>query len=282
MKLAGIPTMKSLKKIITKGKRKPTTKKVVPVSVKKYVNKVVNKNTEIKQSSFFYTNDQPILVGNITDPLDYYNEAVAVAPLYLQQGDQEGQRTGNSITLKGLTIKGALYEATNLSASAFGIAGPVIVDVYLGYRKDFNIFDDQISGFFRTGSSVFNPTGSTKDLLYSVNDELYKVLQKKRFRLGLSQYAPQPASGNTVANFPGYNQHRTFKFSLTKLLRNKKIYYQDGSTIPTNAFIRALTMWCTVINPTTGTPFPANGYPANNSSIGININLVSTAYYTDA
>lgn len=232
---------------------------------------------EVKQQSYFLTNDQSVLTTYTapTSATYFFTNSIGAVVNDIVQGPGQGDRVGNVITVKNLVVKGCVYTNTSTgpNATAFGITGPVYVDVYLGYRRDLQAIDNRLLQFYNDGDGWISPSGSSKDLLYTVNKDMYVILGKRRLKIGCNTYA------NSTVSYNDYDQHKTFSFNLSKYVHNKKVYYQDTTVVPTSPWWNALTVFTTVINPATGLPFPAPG--ATTNVLGVNINFVSTLFYTD-
>lgn len=263
----------------SRGKKLFFSKKRRGYSRRSNITKIVKSilKPELKQQSIYDTLDQSVLIA-YSAPISqnqYFTSTVGGVLADVNQGTGQGDRTGNKVQVKNLIVKGTVYTNSSAgpNATAFGITGPVYVDVYCGYRRDLQNVDPRLLQFFQDGDGWITPSGSSKDLLYSINKDVYIILAKRRLKIGCNTYT------NSTVSYNDYSQHKEFTFNLKKYVAGKIVSYQDSTAQPTSPWWNALSIWTTVINPATGQPFPTN--PATTQSLGIYINFVSTVYFTD-
>lgn len=214
-----------------KNKKKTFNEKVQQVVTKTLSRKVEKKHLDMNPVLYPWTNT--LLDNSI--PFS----AVNLASYYqLQRGDDDGQRTGNSVCFEmcDLCINAATINSNNV--------GPFIVDIWIGYAKPQQSYpptETQLRSLLQDGSAATGQNSSTANLLRRVNKDLFTITNHRRFKLGNASYAAAAQSNN---DFPMF---KNLRIPLSKLLGTMK--YNDASAVPS----KFLYMWChaTQVNSTT-------------------------------
>ena len=153
--------------------------------------------------------------------------------LDVTQGVGQGQRIGNTIRVKKLTMKGVLFPAPYSILTNFA-PKPVEVKFWFCYqRNDPFKQPTNYASFFQNGSSSSNFTGNLLDMVKVTNKDTFRVMKTRTFKLGFDAY--------TVAGADTYQQsyqnndfkmNHKFSFDLTKYIP-KIMKYVDGYTAVT-------------------------------------------------
>lgn len=159
------------------------------------------------------------------------------ASLVINQGTGQGQRIGNQIKTKKLTIKGTIvprqYDGT-FNAPML----PYQVKVWIFYdRTDPTAVPAPLTNFFQNGNTTKGFQNDLVDLWSPVNTDRYRVLATKDFKLGFAGYTGTGnGTGVTIANqYFSNNDFKlncNFNFDLTKHYP-QMVKFDDGSTTPT-------------------------------------------------
>jgi len=230
------------KKYISKKKKyTPKKKTQVPVSIKRYVKRAVNRTEEVKTVVTTLSDLQSGIAAQIRpyvqDPgcgLISLTEAMDT----IQQGVGQGDRIGNKIRLKRNMLKGYLYAING------GLTGgnPTNVTMYIGRLKSTLLtpITATLAQLFQAGDTVFAPTDNNLSSLYQINRNSWNVYYRRTFKIG-------GATSSSTNAIPANNDYKAlvkFSINLSKWLP-KTINYNDASSISTNA---GLYMWFTISN----------------------------------
>jgi len=258
-----------------KNKKKTVKSSKPGMKIKKAITAIVKKeqarNTENKTFQYYDIAKQiypsvNALFSTSIDPMTPY-------PAFLQitQGVGEGSRVGNEIKIKRLTVKGNIYQKP-YNATTNPTPFPCHVKIWFYYDKQ-NPCDISYtaSDFLQLGSSSRPLFNDLLDLWYPVNEDRYRVLATKSFKLG---YASNTGTGSVVAQAYASNNdykfNHQFSFDLTKhCIKNVK--FNDNSSI---ASTRGIFMMATVVQ--------ANGAPYNNAVVPAEMQYVLDVEYEDA
>ncbi len=160
----------------------------------------------------------------------------------IAQGDQGYQRNGNKITLRKLTIRGAV-EAYQNSNTTFNSTTPGEV-----WFRWLIIIDTQANGAFPTVTDIFeeDPTGGDQFDVYNSLKELgrYKVLMDKFIKVSAATPMYNNSSGHT------HVQNRVTHFKKSFNL-NLPIQYSDSTSNMTS--VRNNNIFMLVFNGHDGT-----------------------------
>jgi len=202
------------------------------------------------------------------------NIGVNAASLAISQGDGQGNRQGNKITIRKLVFRGTLHPLP-YQLSTNPIPKPTQVKVWLFYdRYNPTTTPTPQADFFQNGNSSGAFQNDLIDLWCPINTDKYKVFKTKIFKLGYASFG-QSADG-VYPSVIGINNNNDFKFNCnfnfdcTKYIP-KHIQFRDTSTDPTTRSIYALFAYCAA----DGTQFSAT-----NSCVGIQ--YICSVKYGDA
>lgn len=280
----GKRTYSSYKKT-TKAPAKKTYKKSykpkgVSSVVKKYIKRTIETRLEDKFNADQDIVGAPLLkVTSNGGAYQFFNTvdygANGLGDVFdIAQGTAQDQRIGNTITLKKWVLRFSFLP--NGNAGAFITTPQLYVNFFIGYKKSFLPQTAQLVGLFQNGNSSYSPTGIITDRLAWINKDVYTILYKKVFKVGLSA----PVTGVIPAglannDFPLIKQ---FSVDLCKHgFKNFHVKYDDATLTPTNAKILNLQAWCFITN--------ANGITISNALIGTSyydVTMTNNIQYTDA
>lgn len=211
--------------------RKYKAKKLSINTVKRIAKQVVSKEAENKTVQFFSTgaNIYPSSAG-----ATFTSSILPVSPytggLEIGQGNGQGERTGNRVRLKSLTFKGTIFP---LPYNASTNPNPVPVQIVFWFfirRSEPNTIPTSITGFLQDGDSARNLQNNLSDVMSKVNNNEYRLLTKRVFKIG---YAAYEGTG-TQAAFQAFHNNdfklnRNFNIPLMKYAY-KNLNYNDNSS----------------------------------------------------
>lgn len=205
-----------------------------PGSLKRMVKKIVASNIENKTDQFFSPNSN-IYVSTSSS---FVSSIIPCSPyggiLDIQQGTGQGQRVGNQIKIKNLTLKGTISPA-EYNATTNIVPQPIQVILWFFYSRDTpDLKPTSLPGWFQDGDSARNFQNDLTDVWSTVNSDLYRLLTKRVFKIGYSNY--QTATGGIVPNSMSFTNNdfklnKNFKINLTKYAI-KKVRYYDTQGVP--------------------------------------------------
>ncbi|AXH77444.1 MAG: coat protein [Cressdnaviricota sp.] len=197
----------------------------------------------------------------------------------ISQGVERDERTGTRVNAKALTIKGVLTipaaswipvipPAPDLNADRADIQVRLLClsskrlrsfyDVQLNWTAQANLY----SQIFKPGSNSQAPTGQQLDQWTPVNREAFTVHADKKFSMTRGTLLfPDPTSSSGAAHMPAINK----KFNINVKCKNKKIYYEDETSLYPAEF----------------QPFLIAMYSYTNGASQSNVNVLNMEYYSE-
>lgn len=213
-------------------------------------NSSLTRDYEVKTAQN-YTLNQTLVPTSDTAGFDLSN-IIELGPnsstMLINQGTGQGQRIGNKIKTKKLTVKGVLvpqpYDATTNNNPT-----PVQVKLFVMYNKtDPNEPPAPAlnADFYQSGNTVKGFSNDLIDLYAPINTDKYRVLATKTFKLGVA--VGSSASGTPWNAAQAYYANNDFKlncnfsFDLTKHFP-KIVNFQDNSTEPSTRGLWLMVMY---------------------------------------
>jgi len=226
-------------------KKRSTKGRSVSTAIKKYVTRVLHKNVENK-------------VVNYKDQISFsgYNTYLdmQVQPIYpcnsvlqIPQGVGQGERVGNTIKTRRLTLKYTLFPIKQVPNEQNDQPVPQEVMIWIGYLKNNRMLEPGIpeyAAFFQEGNTAVSPVGNLWDLTSEVNKDLFTIVKTFRHKIGNAIYTDY--SGIKPFNYYANNDFKlnvTKHVDLTKYL-NKTLKYDDDSLVSDTG----LYMWMESVN----------------------------------
>lgn len=201
-----------------KGLRKTQKKRTAKPSqaVKSYVNRVVSRNIETK------INDVE-QVGKSIYGVISSNEVYSLLPS-LSMGTGEGNRIGNRVNCKSLTLRMSLYCYNQATTTP-----PIYFDIYIFKSKNKQVgagfpTSSDMAMFLEDGNSSKQYVGTALDGMRYLNDEMFSLVKHKR----ISLYNPYSTGISATASI---NPHRYIKFNLGKVVKNSWMFNDTTNTI---------------------------------------------------
>lgn len=238
--------------------------------MKRTIKAVVQRLAETKTAQQYVEDKGLISAANVL----FLNSIVPIGPhnagIQILQGVQQGQRIGNKIRSKSLTIKGTVIPLPfNSSTNAF--VYPTQYKMWFFYDKRFpQEVPNPSPDFFQLGGTTAPITGDLSTMWAPVNTDIYKVLAVRTFKCGYSGFngtgTTVDASGFQNNDFP---LNANFSVNLTSKMVKTVVYNDDLST-PTSR-----TIWMMIV------PMAANGGNYNATAIPAKITYVVDYKYTD-
>lgn len=237
------PAKGQKRKYARKGKK--TTAKGVSPAVAKYVKSIVNRNIENKQ----VTKRSVLEFGTYTATPNMACTPIfpTSASLVIPQGSGAGDRLGNVITTRRLSLKYILYPiGRNNSTNPQPYPKEVII--WIGYLRGTRTITPASTSFinlFQDGNTANSPFSDLWDVMMPVNKDVFHICTSIRHKIGNS----------IVVDFDGTVKEQSFganndfklnetrSLNLSKYLGNKVRF--DDSTVDSTS---GLYMWMTAVN----------------------------------
>lgn len=245
-------------------KRKST--RTVPLPIKKYVSRVIRAKTENKVRVNFAAN-QSITSGDAT---------TCTWPLIISttQGTGESERVGNEIKI----VKGTFRAAINLKvydATTNPFPQPTWVKIWvvkdLKNKGQLATMDSTAySNFFRANSTTVSMQNTPLDLTLPINQDYFRVLYSKVFKLGCSGvYNVAPVSTNVNSYQDNSPMAKIVTINWGKWAR-KVMKFTEGSSQANNENIYFVIQ-----------AIPADGQSAAGKQL-IEMHYTNTQHYEDS
>lgn len=251
-----------MKKFAKKGtKKRPTAARRTATStkmVKSIVKREIARQAEDKEFEFadlsqvIYPSSSAGFV-NSTFAVSPYTGALAIA-----QGTGQGQRIGNKIKIKKISLKGTIWpEPYNVTTNPN--PQPVYVIFWLFYDKEAPVNVPSIgSQFLQFGNSAIGLQNQIIDTFAPINTDKYRLLTKRVFKVGNSGFTgtgTNPVYQSFANN--DFKLNNNFSIDLKKYCVENVTYNDTGTTPTTRGLYWAFT--CVAAN---GGAIPAAQVPA--------------------
>lgn len=230
-------------------------------SIKKIVKAEIARSVEDKTSQYYATGLSLVSSASTSPTWDAQN-VVVVSPntsfLTLAQGTGQGDRLGNQVRIKKLTMKGVLVPLP-YDASTNPLPKPLQVRMVFFYDRTTPItLPVPSTNFFQLGNSVAPLQNDLIDMIAPFNTDRYRIFKSKTFKLGFADYGGTGTSAAEQANTNNdFKLNCNFSFDLTKYLP-QIVKYQDASNSPTSR-----RLFCAfIISRGDGGLIPVTGIPA--------------------
>jgi hypothetical protein len=213
--------------------RKKRLAKAPTTAMKRYVKTQIARNIENKTGTVYN-------LGKLIYPTTHANFTSSIFPLSpsavsvgINQGAAQGQRIGNKIKMKKCTFRGTLHP--NLyNATTNPQPVPLQVVMWFFYDKENpQTVPAPLTDFFQFGGTVSAMQNDLVDLWAPINTDKYRVLGKRMFKLGNSEWTTTgstPSAGNFTNNDFKYNQ--SFSINVMKWMP-KEFVFRDNNSDPT-------------------------------------------------
>jgi len=235
--------------------RKRAKKSAVPKNVKSYVKRLISLKQENKETTSFGLNVALLTVANTTPT------AINLLPTPVQ-GTGDSDRIGNEITVKKLVVSGFVnmqaYDATNNPTAP----APLWVKMWVVSAKNINTntFSNTLaaSSFFQTSNSSVGFQATIRDMILTVNPDLFTVHRTKMFKIGVGSYSDKSPATGTSAYFDNSPMSHPYSFDCSKFV--SKLKYDEGQTWPTNKNLFLVTTACRADGTVTSSTLAAAEY----------------------
>lgn len=213
---------KSKARRTTKVYRKRSTRKATP-SIKKAVKTVIRSMAELKISPSF-TNDDVIVSTRDSSVVSIPTIFNLMTPLNgVVQGDGQGNREGNKITLRKYPFKMLINAPVDKSSASVNVVGKFIIarlktSISVPVSADFE-------ELFQDGNGTTDIQNSVFQNFLPFNKNYWDIKKTFSFSLNNSTEPLQP--------FEGGGQYKMISIDLSKYLP-KTIIYNDTTPAPTN------------------------------------------------
>lgn len=204
--------------------------KGVTLGVKKYVKRVIARNIENKTVEINYGQSFGSYLEDNT--LNCYPMLPYTGYMALGQGVTQGTRIGNQIKVRKVMLNYVLrpspYDAVfNTNPQPFEM------DLMLGYVKQYpgvlpNSADT--ARLFQSGATSFAPSGSLRDIISTLNTDVWHIAKRWRHKIGTANYGGTGANaGQQYFNNNDFKLNVVQKMDITKFC-NKNLRFNDGGT----------------------------------------------------
>jgi hypothetical protein len=267
--------------------KKRLYRKKMPVvsvnAVRTMVKTELAKNVENKMTSITHVGPSPVCTISSVGVINWYNINNWHQKIWsLPQGSGQSQRIGNKIKIKRWIIKGQI--APNFPGIAFlenlflNRSYQGYLTLFFGRRKDIGAIDGSLFQLLDSGSGSTAPSGTSAEMMYPVNTDVYKIYWRKTFKMGAS-YGPNASVQQSPNN--EFSLTRTFGLDVTKyIMKNKILTYNDTDQTSADRDLQRLAVWA-IWRPAIGSlSNPNQGVALTNSFY--EINLTSYGEYEDA
>lgn len=212
------------------AKYKP--RKISVYAIRKIAKQAISRDIETKTKQYS-SNSYNVYPSNSTSfGTSIFPCTPYTSYLQIDQGTGQGDRIGNKIKLKNLSIKGTLW-ALPYDVVFNPIPQPVQVIIRFFYNRGSTILTpSSLTGFLQNGNSSQNLNNDLTDFVTPVNNEQYKVFCVRKFKIG---FANNEGTGSyPVGQYFANNDFKlnaNFKVNLTKYAV-KNVMYADGAGQP--------------------------------------------------
>jgi len=226
------------KRKFTKRTKKPLRAKRMAKkptqSMKRFVKAEISRNIENKTK-------QVLNLGKPLYPTTSANFTNSIFPLSpsavnvsVVQGTGQGDRIGNKIKIKKAMFRGTMhpnvYDATTNPGPA-----PLQVVMWFFYDKENpQTVPNPTSDFLQFGGAVQSMQNDLVDLWAPINTDKYRVLGKRIFKLGNSEFVGTPGGAQQAGYFANNDFKYNCSFSINVAKWMPKTYvFRDNNTEPT-------------------------------------------------
>lgn len=203
---------------------KKTVKRRLPikkVNMVRLIKNVVNKQAEAK---IFVVNAQMVpTVTSAGTPTPNGGSFIDFTPT-IANGNEQGQRVGNKLSIRSCIIRGSVmyaYESQNMQPV------PCYLEIILFRLKrttDLPTATDWLNLLDNGQTNDAYNSSSLQPLTLTVNNELFTIYKRLRFKIGNSV----PVSGTALTN-NDFSFCKTFKVNITKYFKNRTILFDDST-----------------------------------------------------
>lgn len=215
-------TYKSAPKRKYVPKKKPSIK-----AVKTIVKREIARNVENKTYQY-YTDAYNVYPSNHASfNTSFFPCHPAASYLQIDQGTGEGNRVGNKIVIRKLSIKGTLVAAAYDVTANPTPAPTVVVMRFFRVRATPSTLPASMNGFIQQGNTQLNLQNRLSDVWQSYNQDGYKCFCRRIFKIGNSS---DGGAGSMWGN-NDFKINQNFNVDLTKYVM-KHWRFNDTSTTP--------------------------------------------------
>lgn len=242
------------------------------VSVKRVVKSMLSREIETKSRQ---TDADEVAMGYPLGPSWPNNNVIPLgfnpAGLQILQGAGEGQRVGNKIRVKRVRWN-FVIRAMPYNSSTNPLPQAQNVRIVLFYSRPApTATPNPISDFFELNNTTQAIEGTLQDMIAPINEDTYRKLAERSFRIGWQDYFGAGGVGaTTTGSNNDYKLTATLKWDITKYLP-KMVRYIDNTATATSRGLFACVMVA-----------PADGSTGASGRAPIAMRWWLDAAYTDA
>lgn len=210
----------------------------------KRVRKVIERTAEQKCANYFYAGKE---LYN-TNSASFQNQVLILTAdsttngsYQIQQGTFQGQRIGNKVTTKKVSLKGTVLVNTVYDATTNYNPCPMYITMWIIKLKP-HLTDEVATldtvvqqSFFQQGNTSTGFAGTIVDMQKTVNQNHVTLLKKRVFKVGMAEVVS--SSGNNVNNTiqqkfmnNDASMARMFSMDITKCIPKVQAF-NDGTNI---------------------------------------------------
>jgi len=235
------------KKGYTKGGKKRGRPPVSVKGIKRIVKATIARSLENKNRQYYNTG---ITIPPANSTLAFDSGIIPLSPrasfIQVDQGTGNGGRIGNTITTKRVHFKGTLTpQPYDVTVNPFPCPVQVKLFIFYDKRDPTNIPTPALNAdFFQFNNSTQGFTNDLVDLWAPINNDCYRVLYSRCFKLGYSNNSGTGISaGNQSHTNNDFHLNCNFSINITKYLI-KNVKYNDNNSIPTTRGLYAMFLPC--------------------------------------
>lgn len=242
-------------------------------TVDEKIKRAIAKNVENKQVTYLGTGMDIMASNNSSFDLNIIPCYPSAGFLVIPQGTGQGNRIGNRIKIKNLSIKGVVFPL-QYNAVTNPTPAPVHIKFWFFYDKEEpqTVPTPVASGdFFQSGSTTIGFQNELFDHYMPVNLDRYRLLTTRIMKIGYASYTGTgalPQQGNLANN--DYSLNCSLLVNLTKHCV-KNCVFRDTASTPTT---RGIYMMAQAVY--------ANGAPIAVGTVPARLEYIMQCDYEDA
>lgn len=255
-------------------RRRPIVKRRRTVArrpaLRREIKQVISRMAENKTQQV-YVQDQPV---PSSASVVYIEQVRPVSPhsscVQLNQGTGAGNRIGNRVRTKSLTVKGTI-SALSYNATTNASPVPGQYKLFIFYDKRFpSTQPSPAPDFFQLGNNYAPFQNDLTDMWAPINDDIYRVVATRSFKLGFAN--TNGTGSSTTDQFYSNNDFKynaNFSINLTKHM-SKIVTYDSTGTTPTSK-----VLWMMIL------PAAANGRAYSSTTIPAQVSYIVDYRFED-
>jgi len=246
-----------------KATRRPRKRTGAGYVTKRQVARMIGRRIEDKYNYQTLTN---VSISNALSTIPHLQQL----NFSMTQGDGQGDRVGNRVTVKNAVLKGSLnmadYSSFSNSKQLDQLVTVVVYKVRNYVAGTNPTYSSLYSRFFQTGSTAATFTNTPIDHMRRYNKDLIMVKAVRHFKMGFSGTQSGVTALNTIAPNNDFKYQQFFKIPLTKYYKKTQIFDDSSGAADARNDNLFFTVYCC----------PADGSAFTSSPITLSWDLEQT------